>query len=95
MLTDPREIRKLLTGGRPPDRIDGTDQQWRIPSPASNLARNVLTMCKIKGLSGEDTMTMLAYHALMAFEKSTDQQLDMLNTMPPRRIFTKDENADR
>jgi len=75
-LNDPREVRKLLTNAAyTGERIDNGKQSNRL-SMASGLVRTVRDMAQHAGLSGEDHMTMLAYHALMGYEKCMDMMLD-------------------
>jgi hypothetical protein len=51
------------------------------------LVRRVLDMARHEGLSGEDTMTTLAYYALIEKERMTDAYLD--NAMrSPGPIYT-------
>jgi hypothetical protein len=81
-LHDPREMRKvMMLAIHRGDRIDGNDFPYKINS-ASALARNVIYSAESMGYSGEDTMTMLAYHALLALEQSNDRLLEMANLSP-------------
>ena len=74
-LTDPREMRKLLSRvAYRGDRIDGKDELNAV-SAASSLARDVMHMAEAQGLSGEDAMTVLAYHALLQYERTLDMLL--------------------
>lgn len=74
-LTDPREIRKLLSRvAYRGDRIDGKVERNGISS-AGSLTHNVMQMAAAQGLSGEDAMTVLAYHALLQYERTLDMLL--------------------
>ena len=61
-------------------------QQYAREDP---LVRRVLEMARYQGLSGEDTYTILAFHALIDRERFMDQILDwnMLNIK--RQVITK------
>mgnify|MGYP000031477267 CR=1 FL=1 len=93
-LTDPREIRKLLTEvaytGR---RIDGANMAERI-SIAQSLVRRCRDMAQSSGLSGEDAMTLLAYHALLGYEKTMDLLLEEARTRPIGAYFMVTPKAD-
>lgn len=89
-LSDPREIRKALQrtayrGGRISD-----DRQDSMGLP---LVRAVLNMCESLGYSGEDTMTVLAYHALLAYENLLDAERERLvmSINPPIFVLPKVE----
>ena len=85
-LNDPREIRKLLdrvAQGR--DRVDGTPA--RIFNLASNITHRVFMVAQHEGLSGEDTMTMLAYHALLAYESAADRAVESIMMTPVSHAF--------
>jgi hypothetical protein len=92
-LTEPREIRKAMRDAiRRGERIGGGDTSQFGFNGATALARNIIAMCEFKGYSGEDTMTVLAYHALLRNEKSDDELLNMLNmtACPPFIIDIED-----
>ena len=94
-LTDPREMRKVLQeAARGDARVDGKPLgQWSMP-PASSLIRNALHAGHHAGWSGEDTMTVLAYHALRAYESAYesayDRLLDLANCMPSSTYLMAD-----
>lgn len=68
-----RELRKQITiSAFRGERLDGKAHDL---SMAAALARQILTIGEVAGLSGEDTMTLLAYHALVAYEQSIDVYL--------------------
>lgn len=76
-LTDPREIRKhlrevLYRGGR----IDCQEHRRGLIAPVSGLVRHLMTHCEIEGMSGEDTWTIVAYHALLEWESAMDRLID-------------------
>ena len=79
-LTDPREIRKLLAkAAARGDRIDGNRDGFGAMNEASVMARNVMKMAEYQGYSGEDAMTVLAYHALLRYEDALDRLIEDLN----------------
>lgn len=90
-VTDPREMRQIIDRlAYCGQRMDGKgDFQHSI---AASLAANVLMTGKVAGLSHADTMTMLAYHALLAYEKAMDRLIEqvMLNTP---RLLVQESNA--
>jgi hypothetical protein len=97
ILTEPREIRKLMRqAGRCRERIDGGSNggqksQCSYSLPAL-LIHDVLTMADIGGLSGEDAMTVLAYRALLLLEKCYDERIELLNmTCDPPFVVTSGE----
>lgn len=94
-LTDVREIRKLLDAAAfRGERIDGNPQGFPSISVVASLVRQVMDLGRHQGYSGEDTMTLLAYHALLRYEQMTDQILYAHNTTPTGRvILTPDPNS--
>jgi len=62
--------------------IDGMRAAIRRGSYDSALIRASLMAAEHRGLSGEDTYVMLAYHALIALEKASSQvsKLMMMST---------------
>ena len=48
------------------------------------LVKTVKDLAAVHGLSGEDEMTLLAYHALLGYEKAMDRLIDQLNVTPLR-----------
>ena len=90
-LSDPREIRAMLKrAAYRGERIDGKEMNWTaISTPASTLARRVFDMAEYTGLSGEDAMTILAYHALIAYEGLYDKVLHDVS-ISPTPIFLSD-----
>lgn len=88
-LTDPREIRKAMMDAiYRGQRFDGGDTARFGVGGATAFAHYVIAMCESRGYSGEDTMTVLAYHALLRNEKSDDELLNMWNrTAPPPFII--------
>ena len=82
-LTDPREIRKLLNdaayrGGR----IDGNKDVFGCMNMPASMMQNVMRMAEAQGYSGEDAMTVLAYHALLRYEDALDRLIEQLNITP-------------
>ena len=88
MNDDPREMRKhLLRASYRGDRVDGkaTGPWANTASTASSLVHKIMRAGESHGWSGEDTMTALAYHALVQLERVTDMVLEnaYLNPSPP------------
>lgn len=82
---DPREMRKRITeAARGYDRLDG--KPARTFTPAAALMRNTLDASRYLGWSGEDTMTALAYHALLQVEKLTDMVLEQAYLTPSQPL---------
>ena len=52
------------------------------------LVRRVLEMARYGGLSGDDTMTMLAYYALHEREKFRDMCLEQISTSPKTHLVS-------
>jgi hypothetical protein len=91
-LTDPREIRKLLTNAAyRGDRIDGKRGRFEGMNTPSLMARNVMQMAECNGYSGEDAMTVLAYHALLYYEDALDRLINDLNLRPSPPLVTTNE----
>lgn len=78
---DPQSMRLAITElayrGAWRDDSDGRHFDF-----AAALARRVLDYGKYRGLSGEDTMTMLAYHALKQYEAMAQRVLEFVNASP-------------
>lgn len=82
-LTDPREIRKRLTeAAYRGSRIDGLESGSNAMNVPASMVRNVMNMAEANGFSGEDAMTLLAYHALLRYEDALDRLIDQLNISP-------------
>jgi len=88
-LTDPREIRKhLYRAARTGERIDGKPGNHLSVGIEAGLVRRVLDLGIYSGFSGEDTMTVLAYHALLMMEQAYDRVLDVsIATSNPAILF--------
>jgi hypothetical protein len=84
---DVREMRKLIHDAAHGERIDGTPSHHHRLSMIASLARSVLTTGERDGMSGDDTMTMLAYYALKALEQSYDRELERLSLSPVSPIL--------
>lgn len=81
---DVREMRQRINRaayGR--ERVDGKDVRDSIP-PAGALINAIMNLAQRDGWSGEDTMTALAYHALVQYESMYDRVLDgiVISPMP-------------
>jgi len=95
-LTDPREIRKLLQDvGRGRGRIDSPDDTWGMQNAASSLIHIVDSLAYHAGLSGEDHMTLLAYHALLQLERVMGKYIDMVSIAPSQpTVMPRASTAD-
>jgi len=83
---DTREMRQRINrAGYGYERVDGKEMGPSNLPPAAAMIRAVLTAAEYQGLSGEDAMTMLAYNALVGYERLHDHVLQeaMLNPSPP------------
>ena len=79
---DPREMRKRIlqfSYGRA--SLSGEPQTWFSAGHA--MVHRVLTYANREGYSGEDTMAMLAYHALLNLEQANQRLLDLAYTTLP------------
>ena len=86
-LTDPREIRKLLhEAAYLGVRIDQNPEYPKIGFNVHAVVRNSFKMAELFGLTGEDKMTMVAYHALLQCEQLTDRLLEIAMTSTPNII---------
>ena len=85
---DTRELRaKIHLAGYRGQRIDG----GHSPAFVSALVRNVLVTAERNGLSGDDTMTWLAYEALKALEECQGREMQRAMLDPaPRLVVLKD-----
>lgn len=88
-LIDPREMRKRINeAARGYVRLDG--KPARTFTNAASLARNTIDAGRSLGWSGEDTMTALAYQALLQVERLTDMVLEhsyLTLSQPLQRIL--------
>ena len=87
-----REMRQRITrsafhGGR----VDG--KKSHMPAPASVMVRNILALGEREGWSGEDTMTMLAYYALLGYEGMYDLVSNYTLTSLMPLVQVKDEKG--
>lgn len=90
---DPREMRKRIHEmARYGTRLD--DKESSSVSAAANVALPIMNWGESEGWSGEDTMTAIAYHALLRYEAAMDQLLnaEMLK-VPNRVIFTPEKKT--
>jgi hypothetical protein len=82
-LTDPKEIRKYLRErvyGRWPNGPHTVDM-------SAPLIHTVLIYCEKQGYSGEDTMTLLAYQALLRADDYAERLMKLLDSMPSPPII--------
>lgn len=88
-ITDVREMRKAIT------KMSYTgDSILAGPggySMAAVLSRHCRDAAQAQGLSGEDAMTLLAYHALLSLEKANKSLLNYASCTPTRVIVAATE----
>ena len=70
--------------------IEGMRKRIQEYARYDSMTRAVMDTAYHRGLSGEDTMTMLAYHALCSREKLFDAALERSYLDMPPLIITKD-----
>jgi len=93
-LTDPREMRKVLQeAARGFARVDGKPIGKFFLPPSGCLIRSALHAVHYGGWSGEDTMTVLAYHALLLYEGAYDRLLDVARVTPSAALLSAAEGA--
>jgi hypothetical protein len=85
---------------RPPDRPDyfiETCEQMRQAiyeqSRDSALIKNLMIQADIRGLSGEDRYTCIAYHALIQLEHHFQRVLSLTSLMPMPPSFLKEPDG--
>lgn len=89
LLTDANQMRILLDqvayGHK---RIDGlyADEECSFDM-TSALTRRIFDLARFTGLSGEDKMTVLAYHALLQLQKMTKMNIDHLMVTPAKKFM--------
>lgn len=99
--TDVREMRKAIRLAARGDESVGGERgkNWGMGSPAAPMIRSALMAGEYAGWSGEDTMTMLAYHVLLQYEDIHARFLDTMNLLPhPVMVMpsgTRDEYGPR
>lgn len=82
-LTEPREVRKhLLKVMHGRERVDGRRPEGYSMATSSAILCNTVRWGEAQGWSNEDTMTMLAYQALLAYEAIADRMIEGLNLTP-------------
>lgn len=93
LLTDANQMRILLDqvacGHK---RIDGlyVDEECALQDAfdtTSALTRRIFDLARFTGLSGEDKMTVLAYHALLQLQKMTKMNIDHLMFTPAKQFI--------
>ncbi len=82
--TDVREMRKAIRLAARGDESVGGERgkNWGMGSPAAPLIMSAIMAGEYAGWSGEDTMTMLAYHVLLQYEDLHARFLDTMNLLP-------------
>ncbi len=87
-LNDPREIRKLLKEvAYRGTRIDGNLYDMRALNMSAQVVGHVMKMSEAQGYSGEDAMTLLAYHALLRYEAALDRLLEQAFLTPSAPVI--------
>ncbi len=69
------------------ETVQGMRKRINEMSRHDPLVRSVMDASYYQGLSGEDTMTTLAYHALLRYERIRDLQLDVALTTVQKHII--------
>jgi hypothetical protein len=92
---------KMQMGLRAPRTAEEVNQQatlngmreaiWKAMRD-SPVIRSCLETARYNGLNGEDTYTMLAYHALIALENHWQRHSELLNLMPVPSIVVPRDN---
>jgi hypothetical protein len=82
---DPRDMRKrIMRAAYRGERLDGKH------GLTVSIAHAVLRTAEHAGYSGEDTMTMLAYHAILQLEQMQDLLTEQVSLTPsPPMVFIK------
>ena len=71
------------------ETIEGMRQRIREYARDDNLVYHVLRTAEMRGLSGDDTMTMLAYHALLERERFRDLVMEDVLSRPAAGVLPK------
>lgn len=64
------------------ETVAGMRKRLREYARDEHLVHRIFIMCEQQGLSGEDTMTTLAYYALLDRESLREKYMDYINTHP-------------
>ena|SRR5690348_16830185 len=89
----PLGIRKPETAKETEDQLGSIDGMRRAilrASRDSGIIRTCLDQAQYRGLSGEDTYVLLAYHALRMLEDMHRNHSDLLARMPLPPVIMKD-----
>lgn len=86
MPADPRDMRKAINEAARCRWDFANDRE--IMASSSVLIRQILMCAEKAGYSGEDAMTMLAYHALLRYEKVMCQLIDFHNLQVPAHVVS-------
>jgi hypothetical protein len=88
---DPNEMRRLIAAAAYGDaRVDQKPVGLAGMSWCSVMIHNCVRAAEHRGLSGEDKYTMIAYHALIAYEKLSDIVQDYVRTNPQPLVMVKE-----
>ena len=90
-VTDPREMRKVIRETAYRGHRFDTSNSASLASP---IARNVLMAAERDGWSGEDTMTALAYHALLEIDRLYSQLIESVNMQVYRPMIISKEDLN-
>jgi hypothetical protein len=94
-VTEPNEMRRRMFDHhflRGDQTLEGKPYSLtQLPNPGHALAKRVLDARQYLGLSGEDAMTVLAYHALLHNERLYAQVIEHMLLVP--RIVIADPLA--
>lgn len=84
-----RQMRlKIVMAKHRGDRMDGRYPSQMETSPVAYQLRAIMHAAEAQGISGEDVMTVLAYHALVEWEKMYDRALgDLMINLPVRSMM--------
>ena len=89
---DINEMRRKIQGvAYYGERADGRDN--RSFSPISSMVKNVFDIANHEGLSGEDRMTLMAYHIMLQYETLFDKVLDMEHNKVPAYVVIPDKEV--
>jgi hypothetical protein len=86
-ITDVREMRKAITEMSYTGNKIGDSGDRMEYSATAALARHCLRSAEARGFSGEDAMTLLAYHAILQLEKAYGMLLENAALASPSPIF--------
>lgn len=93
---DPREMRRRIDRySRGMETLDGNPGRQTFPQRGVHMSSAVLNAARYLGYSGEDTMTVLAYNALVQLAEVEKQLSELWSLTPINRTFSDRELKDR